>query len=316
MSSPLISVMIPAYNRSQLLRQTLASVMQQCPDEGWLEVCVVDDCSQHEPPDAIVESIPSPHLRLIKNSQNIGQIPNLNRCIELAKGEWVHLLHSDDVVLPGFYNAMREAISQFPEAGAIFCRHAFIEEDGTIRRLSEPWTKKPGIIPQWKEKIATFQCIQTPSIIVKRDVYSHLGHFRTDLQGCEDWEMWHRISQQYKVLFLPEVLCQYRESSLSNSGDAYLSGRYITDLQTAIQILYNQHRQPVWYTRSINVYGKFIIDKFFEIQANSSLPFFQLIRWWRIWMTSIFFSWKKVPAMFKLSARVLFGRKNQSLKPE
>lgn len=314
MSSPLISVMIPSFNRMTLLKETLDSVMNAYQE--WMEVVVVDDASDKEHPEQVIAGYGDNRIELMINEKNLGQINNLNRCIALARGEWIHLLHSDDIVLPDFYSAMRKAILQFPESGAIFCRHQCIDSEKQLIRISEKWLDRAGLIPDWQEKIAIRQCIQTPSIIVKKEVYMQSGGFNQDLSGCEDWEMWHRITQQHDVVFLPDILCQYRESLMSNSGDAYHSGRFISDLQTAIQLIYAQHGNYDWYKRSIVSYNKFIIDKFFEIQAKSEVTVSQLIRWWRVWKSSLFFTWKKVPAMIKLSGRVLFKHRSKMQSPE
>ncbi|MCE2788870.1 MAG: glycosyltransferase [Saprospiraceae bacterium] len=301
---PLLSVMIPSHNRADYLRLTLESVMQQFPSDGWIEVVVVDDASKHELPDDIVALYPS--VSLVKNTHNLGQIANLNQCIDLAQGEWVHILHSDDIVLPGFYDAMHKAIRQYPEAGGFFCRHAIIDGTGNQKGLSELWRDTSGHIDNWLKKISIRQCIQTPSIVVQKAVYTQLGHFQSDLAGCEDWEMWHRISQYFPVIFIPEILCQYREFDHSNSGDAFRSGRYIFDLQKAIILLKKQHKREDWTQQSVSHYEKYILDTFFTLARNQHISMQQLMVWWKAWTTSIFFRWKKIPAMIKLSLWVLW----------
>lgn len=92
----------------------------------------------------------------------------------------------------------------------------------------------------WLERIAIKQRIQTPSIVVRRDVYERLGGFdrRMTCWG-EDWEMWVRIAANYPVWYEVEPLALYRISSTSLTGTSTRTGKNIQDFRRAISIVQN-----------------------------------------------------------------------------
>jgi hypothetical protein len=87
-------------------------------------------------------------------------------------------------------------------------------------------------------RIAARQRIQYCAITVKREVYEKLGGFYGVSYG-EDWEMWVRMSSHYPVVYTPEVLAEYRRHESSISGQAFLSGQNLRDLQWVIHTIQN-----------------------------------------------------------------------------
>ena len=88
---------IPTYNHATYLRESIQSVLDQTfPD---FELIIVDDASVDDTPE-IVQSFGDKRIRCYRNLKNIGQTPNWNRCLELARGEYITIFHDDDVMLP------------------------------------------------------------------------------------------------------------------------------------------------------------------------------------------------------------------------
>ena len=100
---PLWSVMIPTYNCSQYLIENILSVLEQDPGEEFMQIEVVDDDST----DADVESLVRKHgkgrVGYFRQTRNVGSLRNFETCLNRATGQFIHLLHGDDKVLPGFY---------------------------------------------------------------------------------------------------------------------------------------------------------------------------------------------------------------------
>ena len=93
MSHPLISVVIPCYNASTFLRTAIESVLAQSLEN--VEIIVVDDASTDDSV-AVVQSVPDPRIRLLRNETNLGAARSRNRALDAAKGEWIALLDADD----------------------------------------------------------------------------------------------------------------------------------------------------------------------------------------------------------------------------
>ncbi|MEG3439696.1 glycosyltransferase [Pannus brasiliensis CCIBt3594] len=234
---PLWSVMIPAYNRGDYLRETLADVLAQDPGPEIMQIEVIDDCSPEEDLEAIVREVGGGRVGFYRQPYNVGHVKNFQTGLERSTGRLIHLLHGDDRVRPGFYEKMRAAFARHPEIGAAFCRHIFIDERGHWLYLSSLERSTDGILENWLERIAVEQRIQTPSIVVRREVYERLGGFDRRLPGsCEDWEMWVRIAARYPVWYDTEPLALYRVHANSITGGQLGSAADLRDARRAIAI--------------------------------------------------------------------------------
>ncbi|MGL6136729.1 MAG: glycosyltransferase family 2 protein, partial [Planktothrix sp.] len=233
---PFWSVIIPSYNGEKYIEQVLNSVLTQAISSEEMEIIVVDDCSTNSEIETIVKNIGKNRVKFYRQPQNLGLIPNWNDCIKRSTGQWIHLLHQDDLVLPGFYTRMRELLEKEPTAGAGFCRHYYIDEQGKQRSLSALEQETNGIISNWLERIAVMQRIQFAAMVVKRSVYETLGGFSENAGSAADWEMWKRISAYYPVAYEPQTLACYRLHSTSESSKLISIGANISDTLKSIEL--------------------------------------------------------------------------------
>ena len=102
-----------------------------------------------------------------RQPRHMGMAGNWNTCVERARGRWIHLLHQDDLVFPGFYQRLRKGIDTDASIGAAFCHHSWIDAGG--RR--EPARSRipqsaPGILSDWLEYVFVGLSFTTPSIVV------------------------------------------------------------------------------------------------------------------------------------------------------
>lgn len=234
---PLWSVMIPTYNCANYLRETLVSVLEQDPGPDVMQIEVIDDHSTEDDPEAVVKELGSGRVNFYRQPQNVGLIKNFQTCLERARGHLIHQLHGDDKVLYGFYKRMQQLFKMHPEIGAAFCRHIHMDEQGNWFAISPLERPESGILPNWLEQIAVLQRIQTPSIVVRRDVYEKLGGFDCRLSSSEDWEMWIRIATNYAFGYEPMPLALYRRHSNSNTRRKVKTGENIQDVRKLISIV-------------------------------------------------------------------------------
>ena len=132
---------------------------------------------------------------------------------------------------------MSQAFETQPAVGAAFCRVVFIDERGEWNGLQEPESSSSGVLPDLFDRLLTMQRLQTPSMVVRREVYEKLGGFDRRLSWTEDWEMWARISKAYPVWFEKTVLALYRIHSSSNSGRYKQTAENVRDLGRLFGIL-------------------------------------------------------------------------------
>jgi len=101
--------MIPTYNADRYLRDALESVLAQDPGPDVMQIEVVDDGSEVDPR-PIVKEIAGDRVSVHRHDRNMGHVAAFNTCIDRAQGEYVHLLHADDEVRPGFYERLGAAL--------------------------------------------------------------------------------------------------------------------------------------------------------------------------------------------------------------
>lgn len=233
---PLWSVMIPTFNCAAYLRETLAAVLAQDPGPERMQIEVVDDCSTADDPERVVAEVGGGRVAFFRQASNVGHVRNFETCLQRARGRLVHQLHGDDLVRVGFYQAMERAFEREPAIGAAFCRQIYMDERGHWQGLSALERAEPGVLDGWLERLAEGQRLQTPSIVVRREVYERLGGFDRRLAWVEDWEMWVRVAAHHPVWYEPEPLALYRIHTRSSSGRLARSGETIRDVRRAIEI--------------------------------------------------------------------------------
>lgn len=233
---PFWSVMIPTYNNTKYLEKTLRSVLEQADAPEVMQIEVVGDCSSENDIEAIVRRVGEDRISFHRQSKNLGLVANWNACIHRAHGHWVHILHQDDLVMPGFYSSLREALEKEPNVGAAFCRHSYIDEKDNCLFLSLLERETSGILSGWLELIATMQRVQFPSIVVRRDTYEKLGGFCLQASSAADWEMWKRIAAHYPIWYEPQILACFRLHSSSESSRLTKTGTNVADTLKAIEI--------------------------------------------------------------------------------
>jgi GT2 family glycosyltransferase len=231
--------MIPTYNCAAYLRECLASVLAQDPGPEVMQIEVVDDASTRDDPEAVVRELGRGRVGFFRQPENVGHIRNFETCLRRSRGRLIHLLHGDDRVREGFYRRMAEPFLADPAIGAAFCRQVIVDERGNWVVISPLEQAESGVLPGWLEKIAAGQRLQTPSMVVRREVYERLGGFdpRVALY-VEDWEMWVRIAAHYPVWYETEPLAFYRvhAGSISGRGESRRTAENGRSLRRAVEI--------------------------------------------------------------------------------
>jgi hypothetical protein len=203
-----------------------------------MQIEVVDDYSTLDDPEAVVKELGKGRVQFYRQPENVGYIKNFETCLQRSRGQLIHLLHGDDCVRDGFYSKLQSAFEKNSEIGAVFCRHIGMDEQGHWLWISDLEQSDSGILSNWLERIAVKQRIQTPSIVVQRDVYEKLGGFDRRFSCCgEDWEMWVRLAAHYPVWYEVKPLAMYRIHSKSLIRMSTRTGAEMRDLRMAIEMM-------------------------------------------------------------------------------
>lgn len=221
---PKWSVIIPTYNCADYLRETLQSVLQENVSESDMEILVVDDFSTEDHPEEVVKTFGAGRITFIRQLANVGKIRNYETGLQAATGEWIHLLHGDDKIRPGFYSEMDQLLASNPQAKAGFCRSVYINGKGDWMGMTGMIKEENGIVENILDQLYVKQQIQTPSMVVKREVYESIGTFDRRLNAMEDWEMWIRIAKHYPIAASKAVLAMYRSHDSNATTETFING--------------------------------------------------------------------------------------------
>lgn len=134
-AAPLVSVLIPTFNRLAYLRVAIDSALNQTFRD--LEVIVQDNASPQDPT-PMVEALGDPRVRVFRNDRNIGQTANIIAASGNAAGKYIAMLGDDDLFQPDFLEKLVPPLERDPEIVVSFCSHDFIDHEG---RLDVPRTR-------------------------------------------------------------------------------------------------------------------------------------------------------------------------------
>jgi glycosyltransferase involved in cell wall biosynthesis len=225
---PLWSVMIPTYEPGNHLQEGLRSVLRQDPGRATMQIEVVDDGSATDVA-TLVANIGEGRVAFRKNERREGLFGNWNACIRATAGEYVHILHQDDLVVEGFYEKMGLLLDANPEAGAAFCRHTYIDEESLSLFFSAIEQRNEGVLTHWRKRFAEGISIQCPAMVVRRTTYEKVGLFNTDFGYMGDLEMWLRIASRMPVCYTPWPLACWRMHAKSASAKCIAQGHEMRD---------------------------------------------------------------------------------------
>lgn len=192
-----VSVIIPAYNAAEHLRQTLHSVLNQ--SYGDFEVIVVDDGST----DGTVEILKTYGTRIRWAVQeHRGQAYAINRGIELATGEYVAYFDADDAMAPTKLEVQARYLDDHSDVDVVY---------------GDLYLTKPGCPPtriQYQPLdpffLLQYCCVCRITIMHRRACLDRIGLFNGEITGSDDWDMWIRMSEQCCMAYLDQALSEYR----------------------------------------------------------------------------------------------------------
>ena len=225
---PLWSVMIPTFNCAKYLRETSESVLAQDPGPAQMQIEVVDDCSDKDDPEEVINEIGRGRILFHRKPVNQGAVRNFNTCIERSRGHLVHILHGDDLVETGFYREFGAAFGASPDCAAIFCRAFDIDENRDLLGLSNFCQSLRGGSNDAREIIMN-NPMRTPAAVVRRTFYERYGGFDTSLVYTADWDMWLRVIVNSGARMLNRPLASYRIFDASDSSRLRRSAERLRD---------------------------------------------------------------------------------------
>ncbi|MEA5616714.1 glycosyltransferase family 2 protein [Cronbergia sp. UHCC 0137] len=212
---PLVSVIIPTYNRLHYLPEAIASAVQQTYQN--IEIIVCDNCSEISP-QAIIDTFQDPRIRLWRNDQNIGMVANIKNGFNMAKGKYVASLHDDDMWEKDYLAKLVTVLEDNPDLALAFCDYHIIDADNKIDyTLTEEVSLernrtnlKAGIYRPFYDLAINMSIGSANAAVIRKDIVDWQA-IPLEVGGCYDLYINYLCScSGLGAYYSPERLTRYR----------------------------------------------------------------------------------------------------------
>ncbi|CAG0991936.1 alpha-1,3-rhamnosyltransferase [Anaerolineales bacterium] len=217
--SPLVTVIAVCYNHSKFVIECLDSIRNQTYHH--VQLIIMDDCSQDDSVGIIRDWIKRYGIEcnFIAHQKNQGLCRTLNEALELAQGEYISIVATDDLWLPEKLAMQVEVLERLSsDVGVVYGDSWQITEEGELlpELLLKPYQERYGALPEGDiySRLIEGDFIPALNPLTRRGCYDLVGQYDERL-SYEDWDMWLRIAQKFKFSFLPQVVTKYRHVSNS-----------------------------------------------------------------------------------------------------
>ena len=215
----LVSIVIPNFNHGKYIGQAIQSVL--CQDYPNFEIIVVDDGSTDNSSEVVAQFGEKVHYIWQKNQ---GLSAARNTGIRASNGQYIGVLDADDLYEPNFISTMMSNLKSQSDADGIYCGYQFVDENNRLLPQIEARSiPETGLY----RALLDGNFLVPESVLVHRYCYSKVGDFDPLLSACEDWDMWLRITSQYKIISTSKILTRHRTlpGSMSSNPSRMLSNR-------------------------------------------------------------------------------------------
>lgn len=207
---PLISVIIPVYNRKDMIMNAINSVLSQSYDN--FELIIVDDASTDGTAEFLKE-IRHDKIRVLFHTENKDTSAARNTGIKESKGEYITYLDSDNLMGEKFLEANLGMFLKFPDADCVYSGQARHDDyDSPIHTILFGTLNKSGLLNR--------NFIDTNTIFHKKEVLEKVKGFDETLNRAVDWDFMLKICNNYKIYFAPILQSKYYTHTISNRMSA------------------------------------------------------------------------------------------------
>lgn len=208
----LVSVVIPAYNAENYVRDTIESALAQTFKQ--YEIIVVDDGSIDNTARVVQEF--GDAIRYIYQ-ENKGLSAARNTAIRNSKAEIIALLDADDLWEPNYLEAMIGLIDRYPEAAGVYCGFQYIDALGRIVGKPSLKVTPPEIF--YETLVLEGNWLVPCSVLFRKQLAENVGLFDESLMALEDADMWIRLSAHHPFVGIPKALVRYRKHTNNMTKD-------------------------------------------------------------------------------------------------
>lgn len=214
MNQPLVSIVLPAFNRAGYLRSAIESVLAQSLT-NW-EMLVADDGSGPEAAEYL-RGLGDPRIRVLWLAHSGNPSVARNAALREARGTYVAFLDSDDLWAPNKLEAQTAALRARAQCHWSFTNVDWIDHAGGLMRPRETFVPHEGRIVEALLTIDAY--VALPTVLVERRLLDEAGPFDEELRFGEDYDLWLRLATRSDVVAVADKLTQVRLHAGNHSHD-------------------------------------------------------------------------------------------------
>lgn len=218
---PLISVVIPVYNRGLQVLPTVESVLSQSlasASASRLEIIVVDDGSSDETFDILKQHYGRNELISLVHQSNAGVAVARNRGLQEARGEYIAFLDHDDIWLPQKLEQQLQAFQERPKVGVVYCHwRDFTGESATDAVNYQTLVRKTPIGNVYRQLLQWNFIVSMSVPLIRASLLQEIGGFDPAVAPNDDWDLWLRLARKTTFECVPKVLVLYRRHAEQQS---------------------------------------------------------------------------------------------------
>lgn len=207
--TPVISTVIPLYNKAEHIEKTLETVFAQT--YGDYEIVIVDDGSTDTSAER-VERINDPRIRLIRQ-RNAGVAAARNRGISEARGEFVALLDADDDWKPEYLAEQMRLARKYPDCDVFATDYEFRDQNGKVSRTiirKLPFEGEDGTVSNYFEVASSgHPPLWTSAVMARKSAFEGVGGFPAGIRSGEDLLTWARLACRHRIAYSRKPLAVF-----------------------------------------------------------------------------------------------------------
>ena len=214
---PEVSVIVPTYNRADILPRAIESVLDQTFSD--FELLIIDDGSSDNTTE-VVRSYNDSRIKYIRHETNRGQNEARNTGVKNSNGRYISYLDSDDIFLSTYLEEVVEVLQNTnDDIGGVFTAREVIK-DGTIEKRDVIEGKVHGedIIQTWARNIGS-----NTELTYKASIQNDIGLHDTEMKRVTDIDFYMQILTNYKLVGVNKHLCRHYPSENNVSSDPELT---------------------------------------------------------------------------------------------
>ena len=209
-----VSVIITSYNYEQYIKEVIESVLNQTFAD--FELIIIDDCSTDNSAE-IIKEFNDKRIKFFQNDKNYGLKYSIQKAVELAQGEWIAFLESDDIWTLNTLETRLTYAEKYPEVGIIFNDVEEFGDTEWLKAVKNNFTRTRKILNKKKfpknifHDINVHNLIMTfSSVMIKHDLFENLN-FNTPIDALLDWWIYIHISYHTDAYYIKEKLTKWRQ---------------------------------------------------------------------------------------------------------